>query len=101
MKLPRINKVPKMDLAFKGSITPVFSKQKLIINLSQFEPSSNSRYQFTFYNHQCHWKHEFVIQPTKNRVSNIKNVSQYKKNASQFHSQCSVPYIALMLIIKW
>ena len=79
MKLPRINKVPKMDLAFKGSITPVFSKQKLIINLSQFEPSSNSRYKFTFYNHHCHWKHEFMIQPTKNRVPNIKNVSQYKK----------------------
>ena len=38
MKLPRINKVPKKDLAFKGSITPVFSKQKLILNLSQFEP---------------------------------------------------------------
>ena len=49
MKLPRINKVPKKDLTFKGSITPVFSKQKLIINLSQFEPSSDSRYKFTFY----------------------------------------------------
>ena len=54
MKLPRINKVPKKDLTFKGSITPVFSKQKLIINLSQFEPSSNSRYKFTFYNYHCH-----------------------------------------------
>ena len=92
MKLSRINKVPKKDLAFKGSITPVFSKQELIINLSQFEPSSNSRYKFTFYNHHCHWKHEFVIQPT--------NASQYKKNTSQFHSQCSVPYIVHMLIIK-
>ena len=70
MKLPRINKVPKKDIAFKGSITPVFSKQKLIINLSEFELSSNSRFKFRFYNHHCHWKHEFVIQPTKNGVSN-------------------------------
>ena len=34
MKLSRINKVPKKDLTFKGSITPMFSKQNLIINLT-------------------------------------------------------------------